>query len=171
MESPPFGHQNECSFKSTSTLASNFRPLVSCSTYRHGGGHEDVIGPTAFGDGILPVSSWKSQCFRAFDAHRRSIWINNLFSTHVPRFLPSLSIKRLRDGATSFALSVTNLEQKKNRITDTNCGQEIIVSLEKKLYFTPTRPKAPTYVPLLPNGPAYAICRQWWGQLVACGFD
>lgn len=78
MESPPFGHHNECSFKSPSISASNFRPLDPCSTYRHGGG--------AFGNGMLPVTSWKSQCFCVFDAYCRSIWINNLFSTRVPHF-------------------------------------------------------------------------------------
>lgn len=59
---------------------------------------------------------------------------------------------------------------KKHRIRDANCGQDIIVLVEKEQNFY-TRPKAPTYVSLLPNGPAYAICIQWWGQLVACGFD
>lgn len=38
------------------------------------------------------------------------------------------------------------------------CGQVTIIPLENKLIFTPTQ-KNPTHVPLMPNGPACALCK------------
>lgn len=93
-------------------------------------------------------------------------------STGEPHLRP-LFQHRMHQSAISFAENGTNPVNegtKKHRIRDANCGQDIIVLVEKEQNFY-TRPKAPTYVSLLPNGPAYAICIQWWGQLVACGFD
>lgn len=115
MESPPFGHRNECSFKSASISASNFRPSDPCSTYRHEWGHKDIVGPTAFGNGILPVTSWKSQCFCVFDAYCRSIWINNLFSTCVTFYaVPQHKTSQRRSHIICFKCDKPRTKEKQN---------------------------------------------------------
>lgn len=93
-------------------------------------------------------------------------------STDEPHLRP-LFQHRMHPSAPSFAENVTNpLNKGTKKTQNQRCklwsGHYCFGWEGTKFY---TRPKAPTYVSLLPNGPAYAICIQWWGQLVACGFD